>query len=117
MKAKSAASPFIAWVLIFTVAPLCLVVYFALTDASMAFTLDNIANIKEYFPTLGESILLGAVATLLCLLLGYPMGYFISRMGCPLTGDNDNAHYDADVDEFPAQNICVDEYFGEERTY
>lgn len=80
MKAKSAASPFIIWVLIFTIVPLGLIVYFALTNAEGAFTLENIINIQEYLPTLLESILLGAVATLLCLLLGYPMGYFISRM-------------------------------------
>lgn len=80
MKAKSAAAPFMIWVLIFTVVPLGLIVYFALTDASGAFTLENIKNISQYLSTFSESILLGAFATLICLIVGYPMGYLISRM-------------------------------------
>jgi len=80
MKTKSAAWPFIIWVTIFTIVPLCLIVYFAFTSSDGGFTLENIINLKDYLPTLGKSIFMGALATIICLIIGYPMGYIISRM-------------------------------------
>ena len=79
MKAKKAAAPFLVWVLIFTIAPLGLVVYYAFTNDSGAFTLDNVKRIGEFMPTILESIKLGAIATLICLVLAYPLAFIISR--------------------------------------
>ena len=79
MKAKKAAVPFLVWILIFTIVPLGLVVYFAFTDGDGAFTLENIRRIEEFIPTILESVKLGALATILCLLLGYPLAFIISR--------------------------------------
>ena len=81
MKNKSIALPYVIWMAIFTIVPLVLIVYFAFTDANGAFTFENIRNIvrPEYLTTLLESIGLGAAATLICLVVGYPIGYMISR--------------------------------------
>ncbi|MBQ3692963.1 MAG: ABC transporter permease [Clostridia bacterium] len=67
---------------IFTIVPLLLIVYFSFTNSAGQFTLENIANItkKEYLTTLLESIGLGALATFICLVVGYPVAYMISRM-------------------------------------
>lgn len=82
MKKKTAglAAPFALWTLIFTIVPLGIVLYFAFTTAEGAFTFANIAEIGAHAHTLAVSIMLGVVATVLCLLLGYPLAYIISRM-------------------------------------
>lgn len=73
------ASPFMLWVLIFTIIPLGMVCWYAFTDASGAFTLANIETIGTYWVYLKDSLIMGSVATLLCLVLGYPVAYIMSR--------------------------------------
>ena len=58
MKSKFLAGPYIAWMAIFTVVPLAMVAYFAFTDNSGAFTLENLAYAAEYWPVLLRSVLL-----------------------------------------------------------
>ena len=79
MKSKSAAAPFGIWMILFTIVPLALVAWFAFTDEQGAFTLNNIRQIADYADTFLHSIGLGALSTALCLLLGYPLAYGISR--------------------------------------
>ena len=47
MKSRTAATPFALWMSIFTVVPMAIVVWFAFTDESGAFTLANIAEIGQ----------------------------------------------------------------------
>ena len=77
---KLTAAPYAVWMLIFTIIPMGLVAFFAFTDANGAFTLDNVMRIKEFLPTLWLSIRLAFIATVICLLLGYPLAFIISRM-------------------------------------
>ncbi|MEG2039296.1 MAG: ABC transporter permease [Oscillospiraceae bacterium] len=79
MKAKHAAYPYVVWMIIFIVLPLGLIVYFAMTDPSGAFTVANIAQAGKYFPVLMRSLWLAAISTVLCLVLGYPISYIMSR--------------------------------------
>lgn len=79
MKSRAAATPFALWMGVFTVVPLAIVVWFAFTDANGAFTLDNVVKIWQYAGTYVDSIWMGAVATLLCLVLAYPVALSISR--------------------------------------
>lgn len=64
---------------IFVIVPMLMVIYFAFTDQSGVFTFENIAQVGDYTGTFVDSILLGAVSTLICLLLGYPLALIISR--------------------------------------
>lgn len=80
MKNKAAAIPCIVWMIIFTIVPLGMVVYFAFTNDAGAFTFDNVAEIVPWLPTFGKSIWLGAISTVICLLVGYPIAYIMSRM-------------------------------------
>lgn len=81
MKAKtSVASPYIVWMCIFIALPLLLVVYFAFTDKNGAFTMENISGLGQYAPVFMRSILLAAIATVICLVIAYPLAYILSRM-------------------------------------
>ena len=79
MKSRSAATPFALWMSIFTVVPMAIVVWFAFTDESGAFTTANIAQIWQYAGTYVDSIWMGALATVICLVLAYPVALGISR--------------------------------------
>ena len=45
---KKLAYPYFVWMMLFTVVPLIIVVYYAFTDANGAFTLDNLTSISGY---------------------------------------------------------------------
>lgn len=80
LNAKWASYPYILWMLLFTILPLLLVIYFAFTDKSGAFTLDNVKQSVQYLPTLVKSIYLAAIATAICLVLAYPFAFAMSRL-------------------------------------
>jgi len=79
-KKKYLSAIYILWMLVFTIIPLGLVVYFSLTTIDGKFTLENLKNIGEYTPVFLSSIKLSAISTALCLLLGYPFAYIISKV-------------------------------------
>lgn len=73
-------APFTVWMAVFVVVPIGLVLFYALTDASGSFTLRNLSSIWAYRKTYVLSLELAFVATVLCLLLAYPLAYSISKM-------------------------------------
>lgn len=79
MNKKSLASPFGVWMFLFTVVPLAMVLWFALTDENGNFTFSNIPEITNYSISFWYSLYVGALSTLLCLLLAYPLAFSISR--------------------------------------
>lgn len=80
IKNKKLAAPYLAWMVLFIAAPLAIVVYFAMTDKAGDFTLENLMSIGRYSSVFARSLILAAVATLICLVLSFPVGYFLSRM-------------------------------------
>ena len=80
MKSKSAAAPYNVWMVIFIIVPMILVIFFAFTDKSGRFTLQNIAGVGQYSNVFLRSIWLGAIATVISLVLGYPLAYIISHI-------------------------------------
>lgn len=78
---RYAAAPHIAWAVLFIIVPLIFVAYYAFTDTSTgSFTLSNIAEFftKEYLLIFWKSVKLALIATAICLLLGYPIAYFMT---------------------------------------
>lgn len=71
--------PYLIWSLLFIIAPLIMVAYYALTDSSGAFSLGSISQIPSYIPTILLSVLYGFTATVICLLIGYPFAYIFSK--------------------------------------
>lgn len=84
---KGIAYPYLIWMLIFTVIPLLLVLYFSFTVGDIRdfsefeFSLENFKRFFTpiYIKVLLRSINLALISTIICLLLGYPMAYIISK--------------------------------------
>jgi len=74
--------PYIIFMVVFTLIPLGVVAYYALTDpATGEFTLDNLMHLSEFLPVLGQSVLYSLVSAVICLILGYPVAYYIAHRG------------------------------------
>jgi spermidine/putrescine transport system permease protein len=84
---KKASYPYLIWMGIFIVIPLLLVVYFAITTgdsqnfSTFQFSSDNFKRFftPNYLKVLGRSVNLAFISTVICLILGYPMAFIISR--------------------------------------
>jgi spermidine/putrescine transport system permease protein len=83
MKNKRAlfAVPYVGWMALFVVAPIVMVVIYAFTTADGGVTMENFASMGTYASVFTRSFWLAILATLICLLIGYPAAYFISREG------------------------------------
>ena len=77
---KLLSAPYTVWMTVFIVLPMLLVGYFAFTDKSGSFTMENILSVGQYSNVFLRSIWLGAVATAVSLGLGYPLAYIISKV-------------------------------------
>ena len=75
------AGPYIVWMLIFIFSPMLLIFYYAFTGDG-GFTLDNLIASAELgnLRVLLDSIRLALYTTVLCLVIGYPVAYLLSRM-------------------------------------
>ena len=76
-----AAAPHIFWSVLFIVAPLLIVLYYAFTGPDGGFTWDNILGLTEHTHTFVLSIALSVIATFCCFAVGYPLAYVMSRAG------------------------------------
>jgi len=82
MKNKLLASPYIVWMILFILVPLGIVFYYAFTDSITGqFTFSNLSNMGAYLPIFLRSIWLSFFASVICLLIGYPVAYYIAL--CP----------------------------------
>lgn len=83
LKKKLLGTPYFIWALIFILVPLGMVFYYGLTDKTGAFTLANIISITtpEHAKALGLALLLSLIATVICLLLAYPLAMILCNMG------------------------------------
>lgn len=79
MKSRICAGPYLLWMAIFIIVPLGMVAVFAFTNAEGAFTLENIIQTGNYTQVLFKSIWLSAIATVICLIIAYPLAYILSR--------------------------------------
>ena len=78
---RLAGAPYIVWAALFIIVPLCMVAYYAFTDNTGAFTIQNITGLTKYTDTFLLSIWLGLVATVVCLVIAYPLAYIMAQKG------------------------------------
>lgn len=72
-------APYLLWAALFVIAPLIMVLYYALTDSEGNFSTESIVEIGSYTGTFILSIGYGAVATLISLVIAYPFAYFLAH--------------------------------------
>ena len=64
------------WMAIFTVVPLVIVVWYAMTNTDGQFTLTTLTQIGRYSSVFARSPILAAISTVVCLVMAFPVGYF-----------------------------------------
>ena len=82
-KIRTLAYPYNVWLFIFIFVPLLLIFYYAFTTKGGQVTLDNFSKIfsKNTLKTLWNSVYIALLTTIICLVIGYPVAYIISKMG------------------------------------
>ena len=95
---RAALAPYSVWSVLFVLVPLIFIAYYAFTDNSFAFTTENITRfftatsnmvqedgstreVRTYLLIFMRSLKLAVISTLVCLLMGYPIAYIMSRAG------------------------------------
>ena len=75
------STPYMIWMLVFTLIPLGVVLYYALTDSPTTgnFTLANLKQLVDYLPVFGQSVWYSLISALICLIIGYPVAYYIAH--------------------------------------
>ena len=73
--------PYVVWMGIFVVAPIIIMVIYAFSNGEGGFTWDNFAQMGAYGSVFLRSFKLALIATAICLLVGYPVSYLLSREG------------------------------------
>ena len=80
-KLSHLAIPYVIWMALFVVAPIIMVVIYAFSSADGGFTLANFGKIGTYAVVFGRSFKLAIIATVICLAIGYPVSYMMSKEG------------------------------------
>lgn len=76
--------PYAVFLILFVIAPLLVIVYYAFTNGQGKFTANNFINFFSNTNTIGTllySILLSVTTTIICLLIAYPTAYLLARSG------------------------------------
>lgn len=76
--------PYAIFLILFVIAPLLVIVFYAFTDGEGHFTFGNFVSFFTNTNTIGTllySILLAVTTTVICLLIAYPTAYLLARSG------------------------------------
>ena len=73
------SAPYVVWMALFVVAPVIVVVIYAFTTSDWTVTAQNFTGMFRYAAIFGRSFLLAAIATVVCILIGYPTAYLLAR--------------------------------------
>lgn len=79
---KQLCIPYAAFLVLFVICPLLVIVYYAFTDATGNITIDNLVNFFTNTNTLGTllySVAISVVTTIVCLAIAYPVAYLLAR--------------------------------------
>ena len=75
------AIPYVIWMALFVVAPIIMVVIYAFSASVGGFTLENFAKMGTYTVVFTRSFKLALIATAICVFIGYPVSYKMSKEG------------------------------------
>ncbi|MBR2284216.1 MAG: ABC transporter permease [Ruminococcus sp.] len=80
MKLKYLSSPYLVWMVVFILVPLLMIAYFAFTTDSGSLTIKYLSDVGQYANIFVRSIWLALIATVICLIIAYPVAFILSRM-------------------------------------
>ena len=82
LKRQLLAGPYLVWIIGFTILPLLMILYYAFVDNNGAFTLENLTHIASPINVhaMVLSLELGLAATVICLLLAYPLAMILNNL-------------------------------------
>lgn len=80
-KLSGFAAPYVAWMAVFVVIPILIMVVYSFTNEELRGTLENFTGMGDYVSVFTRSFYLALIATAICLLIGYPMAYVMAREG------------------------------------
>ena len=80
-KLSGFAIPYVFWMALFVVIPILIMVVYAFSTTEFSPTMDNFARMGAYMSVFVRSFRLAIIATLVCLLIGYPMAYVMAKEG------------------------------------
>jgi len=74
------SAPYLVWMAVFIIIPMAMVAYFAFTTENGSFTLEHILSVGQYTNIFLRSVWLAAIATVICLILAYPLAYILTKL-------------------------------------
>ena len=80
MRLKRPTIPYIIWMAVFTVIPIVLILLYSFTDRTGSFSLEPFYKAVGYTNVFLNSIWIAFISTVICLVLSYPLAYFMSRL-------------------------------------
>ena len=80
-KLSGFAIPYVGWMALFVVIPILIMVAYSFTTSEFDLTGDNFTSMGVYMPVFLRSFRLATIATLVCLLVGYPTAYLMAKEG------------------------------------
>jgi len=81
MKPRHFSIPYVGWMAIFVIAPIILIIGYAFSTASGDVTLQNFSAMGAFATVFLRSFLLAIVSTVICIIIGYPVAYILSKEG------------------------------------
>ena len=80
MNLKRPSIPYIIWMVVFTLIPIVLIMFYAFTDRSGSFSVEAFVKAVGYTDVFLRSLWIAFISTVICLVLAYPLAYFMSRL-------------------------------------
>ena len=80
-RTKAFTIPYVIWMALFVVAPILMILVYAFSGTEGGFTLANFSAMGTYTVVFIRSFRLAGIATVICLFIGYPVAYLLSREG------------------------------------
>lgn len=79
---RTAVAPHVVWSILFIIAPLVFMLYYAFTGSDGSFTIENVSRLftGNYLLIFVNSLCLALISTVICLVLAYPLAYIFTKM-------------------------------------
>jgi len=81
LKPRHFSIPYVVWMALFVVAPIILIIGYAVTNPRGEITVANFTDMGVFTTVFVRSFWLAIISTVICIAIGYPVAYILSREG------------------------------------